>query len=133
LSRPGNELVVELRGQVVLVGLVGEHDVATAEETLDLLRGLAAVGSGGVVVDVTETVFLDLSAARMLLRLERELRAVGRRLVIAGGQQAIVRIVLTLSGAARRLDCVAAIEDAVSLAHTPSSHWTKARVRRRFR
>jgi anti-anti-sigma factor len=115
------ELVVELHGEVVLVGLVGEHDVATAEDTLDLLRGLAATGSSGVVVDVTETEFLDLAAVGMLLRLEQELRAVGRRLVIAGGQQAIVRRVLKLSGAARRLDCVAALDDAVCLARERGS------------
>lgn len=110
------QLVVELRGELVLVGLVGEHDIATCEETLELLRGLTALGSGGVVIDVTETEFLDLSAVRTLLTLDRELRAAGRRLVIAGGQRSSVRLVLELSGAVRKLACVAALEDAVSLA-----------------
>ena len=46
---------------VAVVSLLGEHDIATADDVRNALASLLHTGAG-VVVDLTETTFVDCSS-----------------------------------------------------------------------
>jgi len=68
---------------IFVVSLAGEHDLYTAPKVQEALRGVIAAGAGTIVVDLTETTFLDSTMLHALLRARNELRDGGRLLLVA--------------------------------------------------
>jgi anti-sigma B factor antagonist len=69
-SRHGKTIVADLAGDRWLVSLEGDHDVSTAEDLRDKLRAIFRAGTT-VVIDLTETTFLDSSTLGVLVDADR--------------------------------------------------------------
>jgi anti-sigma B factor antagonist len=75
----------------VVLSVAGELDLATApllQEELE--RAMSAAEA--VVIDLSGLGFIDSSGLRILVRAERELRALGRQLVLVRGSRAVDRV-----------------------------------------
>jgi anti-anti-sigma factor len=81
MSVPAGQLEIGRVEDVAVVRLLGEHDLAsTAALRASLLRLIEE--DYGVVVDCTETEFMDVAVLRILLEAEDVLRGRGRRLAV---------------------------------------------------
>lgn len=83
---------------------VGELDVSSASQLVDLARSVAAEGDGGaVIIDLRGVTFMDSTGLRGLLFAEEACREAGRAFsVVRGGPQ--VERLLKVTRAAERLD-----------------------------
>ena len=81
MSVPAGRLEVERVEDVAVVRLLGEHDLASTAALRDSLLTLIEQGFG-VVVDCTETEFIDVAVLRKLLEADEALRARGCRLAV---------------------------------------------------
>lgn len=89
----------ETLGDVTVVSLVGEHDLTTVDTLQARLQALAGAGStGGLVVSVSETKFLDSSIVHALFSADEQLRRRDRRLVLHFATASIVKRVIEVSG-----------------------------------
>jgi anti-anti-sigma factor len=106
--RPAFEL--EYVDDVAVLRLLGEHDLANVHEIRERL-GLLADGGFPVVVDVSETEFMDVAVVRALLDGGETLRARGRALVVYNGTPCLVQRLLEVAGSG--LDCVGDRQSAI--------------------
>jgi anti-anti-sigma factor len=105
---------VQHGADVAIVRLLGKHDMASMPELEQHLRETRSAEN--VVVDLTETEFIDSSTIRALLRAhgDRAQRNQGFSLLLA--TRYAVRRVLELSGALDRLPHAPTRDEAVELA-----------------
>lgn len=81
-----------LAGGQPVVSVTGELDLVTAPALEDALLGLPDDGAGAVVVDLARCSFIDLRGLRVLLSARKQLERSGRRLVLACGNPALLRV-----------------------------------------
>jgi anti-anti-sigma factor len=81
----------------VVLELTGELDLAVSSQLRELVDQATAEGPARVVLDVTEVAFMDSSVLREFLRGQREVAEAGGRLVVAGAQPTVRRL-LELTG-----------------------------------
>jgi anti-anti-sigma factor len=81
----------------VVLELAGELDLAVGPRLRSLVDEAAAERPQLMVIDVTEVAFMDSSVLREFLRAHREVVAGGGRLVVAGAQPTVRRL-LELTG-----------------------------------
>lgn len=91
-------LIGDVARGVAVVSLLGEHDMATANDVRNTLVTLLHTGAG-VVVDLTETTFVDCSIMHVLDESQRFPSQDGARLSIQLAERPIVRRVFELLGA----------------------------------
>jgi anti-sigma B factor antagonist len=82
-ERDGSTIVEGIRtersdGDIFVVSLAGEHDLYTAPKVQKALCSVIAGGAKTIVVDLTETTFLDSTMLHVLLKARNELRDGGR-------------------------------------------------------
>lgn len=108
---PKIERVPAPAGAALLV-LAGELDLATAGRFRDLAD--AAIGDGvqKLVLDMSETTFLDSTMLRELLRTNTALQGQGGKVVLVGAQAAVERL-LELTGTAELFGQAATRADAL--------------------
>ncbi len=104
---------IEQHGDVAVLRLLGEHDLATVAELREQLDAHAARGEG-IVVSLTETAFIDSSVVNTLFHADTQLREQGRRLSLHVATASIVRRVLDLTGLCDALPCSASFADALT-------------------
>jgi anti-anti-sigma factor len=109
------EIVVGYRDAVVVLSLVGEHDMTTASELRTQIGEHADQGRG-VVVSVAETEFVDSAIIHSLYQGDSRLLAKGRRLVLHLGGEPVVDRVLDLAGILDELIWSVSLDDAVTFA-----------------
>jgi anti-anti-sigma factor len=100
---------------VAVVALVGDHDMATADEILSTVQAHAALGRG-VVVALTAAEFIDSHVIRVLYLADAEMVKRERRLVIESGPGSKVERVVQIAGIRSQLVCANTLEEAVGLA-----------------
>ena len=105
----------ERRGEVVVLRLCGEHDVASASSLAEALTDGAWDGSG-VVVSLVKTQFIDSSVINVLIRADAQLRERGKRLVLHVATESVVRRVLDLTQLSSNLPTTGSLEEALVLA-----------------
>lgn len=105
----------EAHGDVTVVSLVGEHDIATAA-ALRTQLGLSVELGGGVVVSLMQTEFCDSTVMNTLFLADAQLRERDRQLVLHVATASIVRRVLDVSGLADAVSCTGSLEEAIVLA-----------------
>ena len=71
---------------IFVVSLAGEHDLYTAPKVQEALRDVIAAGARTIVVDLTETTFLDSTMLHALLSARNELRDGGRLLLVTNDE-----------------------------------------------
>jgi anti-sigma B factor antagonist len=69
-SELGQTVITDLPGDRWLVSLEGEHDLSTAQDLGDKLRGIFSTGTT-VVIDLTAATFIDSSALGVLIKADR--------------------------------------------------------------
>jgi len=113
----GPEVELDYVDDVAVLRLLGEHDLANAREITERL-GLLADDGFAVVVDVSETEFMDVAVLRALLEGGVTLRARGRALVVHTGTPCLVQRLLDVAGS--DLDCVDDRQNAITRARQRS-------------
>jgi len=109
----GGHITVDDQDSVAVVTLVGEHDLSTAP---DVGRALRQPRSAGLVVDLSQTTFLDSSILGVLLTAARDAvqRQVSFAIVIPDDPDSAPRRIFDLTGLITALpvqtDLAAAIE-----------------------
>jgi anti-anti-sigma factor len=116
-GRPGarGEVVVGYHDGVVVLTLVGEHDLATANQLVAKITHHASSGHPVVVV-LSEVEFIDSAIVTALFNGERQMLAFGRRLVIQNNAESPVTRLLEISGLRTKLVCTDSFRDAVRFA-----------------
>lgn len=76
----------------VVCALGGEFDMGSADVLSDALDRAVAVGEPRLVVDLTDTVFMDSSALNLLLEARTRLAAEGRWLMTRNAQRPVARL-----------------------------------------
>ncbi len=94
-----------------VVAVSGEVDLFTAPEFKQRVMAPIATGVDHVIVDLTETTFVDSSSLGILIGAHRRLKSRGGRLVVACDGEAIVKT-LRITG----LDSVFGLVDSVEAA-----------------
>jgi anti-sigma B factor antagonist len=87
---------------IFVVSLAGEHDLYTAPKLQEEFRSVIAAGARAIVVDLTETSFLDSTMLHVLLSARSELRDGGRLLLVTN--DATVKRVFEIAGIDRFFD-----------------------------
>jgi anti-anti-sigma factor len=86
------------KGAVFLVGIRGEVDMSNAQQVGDEMRDAIPNHAEGVVLDLTQTSYLDSRGISLLFQMARRLNMRGQRLAIAVPEDAPIRSVLSLTG-----------------------------------
>ena len=112
--QPGT-IETERRGGIVVLGLRGEHDIASTSRLANALIDHAWEGSG-VVVSLMETQFIDSSVINVLFHADAQLQERGRRLVLHVATESVVRRVLEITQLNSKLPTTGSLEEALVLA-----------------
>jgi len=97
-----------------VVALTGDHDLSTVP---DLQTALADAADCDVIVDLTDTTFIDSAVLGTLLASHRDATAAGRRwsLVVGDGSGAAVQRILELTGLGSVMAVYATREEALQI------------------
>jgi anti-anti-sigma factor len=112
------QVQIERVDDVAVVTLLGEHDLASTPELQASLLPLIAEDLG-VVVDCTETAFIDIATLRSLLEADDALRGRGRRLAVLLATACPVERLFEMAGADRWLTIATERSAAIRLAGSP--------------
>jgi len=100
---------------VVVLQLVGDHDMATAPD-LEAHFAVAVAEGAGIIVDLVDTTFVDSTVIRTLFRCHEELEQQGKRLVLQVRLHSPLVRVLEISTLGDTVPCVPIREEAVRIA-----------------
>ena len=91
-----------------VVSVAGEIDLFTAPEFKQRMSQLIDAGRSRLVVDLTETTFIDSSSLGVLIGAHRRLKSRGGQLVVASSTEAIVKTfrITGLDGVFKLVDSV---------------------------
>lgn len=96
-----------------VITLPHELVVATRQSVRFDVREALAAGARAIVLDASQTAYIDSSGIGMLLGVTAEVRAVGGRLLVAGISDDAVRDVLRLTSADTRLHLAPSVAEAL--------------------
>jgi anti-anti-sigma factor len=91
-SAPGLLLSVSTEGSATVIVLRGEADSATVPTLMDVLVSVIAERPGDVVVDLSQTDFIDSASVRALARAGQFLAERDRRLTIRSPSRLAIRV-----------------------------------------
>ena len=120
IGAPGTSVKTEVHGDVTVVALVGDHDVASITEVRAQLDAVAASGSG-LVVSLMETTFFDSSVVHALFDANGKLIERDRQLVLHVATAPIVSRVLEVSGLHKAVPSTGSLREAIELARRPTA------------
>ena len=100
---------------VAAVKLLGEHDMSTRGDLYEVLNPLLAQGQR-VIVDLSDTEFIDSSVLHALVSSDQQARNNGHHLTLQLNTEAIVKRVLEIGGLLEHLPCGTTREQAMELA-----------------
>ena len=113
--------VASLTPELALVSVSGELDLHTSECLEARIEEAGAVGTGAVVVDLSETSFIDSTALSVLVRETKRLEGRGQVLAVVTNDPRTRRVV-EVTGLGRSLHTYATLQDALNvLMSQPSS------------
>jgi anti-anti-sigma factor len=112
-------LDIRTEDDVVVARLTGEIDLANARPIGSLITGSITNDVKGVVLDLTDTTYLDSSGVHLVFDLHERLRARQQRLVLALPAASRIRRVLDLVNVEAVLPVVADVDEAKSTARAP--------------
>jgi anti-anti-sigma factor len=110
----GREVQLEHDGDVVIAHVSGEIDLATAPVIGDQLSDAVPNQALGLVIDLTETSYLDSSGISLIFDLAERLRRRQQQLRLVVPEGAPMRRVLRIVDAAGSIPVLATVEDATS-------------------
>lgn len=122
---PDEQRAVQWRGQVAVVPLPGEIDIANADAVRDRLLVTLGEGPAVLIADMSTTTFCDSAGVRALVQVSQQTRAAGVGLRLAITARGIMRV-LTISGA----DSLMEVYDSVTAAAGAPAPATPEQARR---
>jgi anti-anti-sigma factor len=81
----------------IVIGVVGEIDLATAPEVAGAVSEALATGTPEIVVDLSQVSFLDSSGIRALVESHHAANEAGARLSVRGAQSWVAKV-LNITG-----------------------------------
>ena len=105
--------VLQPRPGMAVVEVLGEHDLAIRNQTAELF-GRLVVENDVVVIDVSETLFIDSSFLNNLVKAQRVAREHEHTLLLLVGTEPIVRRMLEISNLLPHFDHVSSREEALA-------------------
>jgi anti-sigma B factor antagonist len=116
---PNPIVLDQTAGDVVVVVVVGEHDIYTAPTLRERLKEALGRG-GGIVVDLTAATFVDSSVLGALLDARRRALAAGQGYVVCVGEtvEPGVHRILDITGLMPVLPVLRRREEAIEAART---------------
>ena len=112
---PTELTVLYPRPGTVVVEVLGEHDLATAEETAELFARLVR-DHKLVVVDLSETQFIDSSFLKNLKNAQQSANQLGHTVLLQVNTEPIVKRMLEISGFLTHFDHVSTRDEALAWA-----------------
>ena len=117
----GDALDITSEDTIVVARLRGEIDLANAKPIGSLVAGAVTNDATGVVLDLTDTTYLDSSGVHLVFDLNERLVARQQRLVLAIPAESRIRRVLELVNVESVVPVVTEVEEAKALAReTPA-------------
>lgn len=99
---------------ITVVGLVGEHDLATKDEIAEAIE--RALGAGdAVAVDLSSAEFIDSSTLHVLVSTSRRAAESGRGFALVIGSNEAIQQVFELTGLVSRFEIAPSVEDAIDV------------------
>ncbi len=113
--------VVRQDGGACVVALTGEHDLSSAPGLTETLA--QASSAPALVIDLSETAFIDSAVLGVLIASHRETVAAGKRwaLVVGSGSGAAVRRILELTGLDSVMPVYGGLSDALASCYPSQS------------
>jgi anti-anti-sigma factor len=105
---------VEVHARAPVVRVRGEVDLSNAEHVRAEIIASVPAGAHGLVLDLTETTYLDSSGIRLLFDLAERLQTRRLRLALVVTEAALVRRVLVLTKLDEAVPLLPDIETALS-------------------
>lgn len=121
MSGPLAQLGFEAIGDVVVGRVEGEIESANANDLRDALAGRLTNASAGLVLDLSETTYLDSAGIELLFDLARRLRTHRQRLRLVVPEGAPMRRVLELCDIERVAPVDGTLEAALHGLHEPAA------------
>jgi anti-sigma B factor antagonist len=111
---PGPEISISPSGDgdVVVARIAGEVDLASASMIGDELAGAVSNHALGLVIDLTETTYLDSSGVSLIFDLAERLRRRQQQLRLVVPDDAPLRRVLRIVDAAATVPVLASVDEA---------------------
>lgn len=106
-------VVASLTRELAVVSVSGELDLHTAPRVRTGIEEAGAVGADTVIVDLSETSFIDSAALGVLVQETKRLEGRGHSLVLVTSDPRTMRVV-ELSGLSGVLRTYATLQDAIS-------------------
>ena len=106
-------VVASLTRELAVVSVSGELDLYTAPRVRTGIEEAGAVGADRVIVDLSETSFIDSAALGLLVQETKRLEGCGHSLVLVTSDPRTRRVV-ELSGLNQVLRTYATLQDAIS-------------------
>jgi anti-sigma B factor antagonist len=106
-------VVASLTRELAVVSVSGELDLYTAPRVRTGIEEAGAVGADMVIVDLSETSFIDSAALGVLVQETKRLESRGHSLVLVTSDPRTMRVV-ELSGLSGVLRTYATLQDAIS-------------------
>jgi anti-sigma B factor antagonist len=106
-------VVASLTRELAVVSVSGELDLYTAPRVRTGIEEAGAVGADTVIVDLSETSFIDSAALGVLVQETKRLEGRGHSLVLVTSDPRTMRVV-ELSGLSGVLRTYATLQDAIS-------------------
>ncbi len=110
----------EQHGDLIVVSVAGELDLATAPQLADQLTDLLDKGRNRLVFDLSGLSFCDSTGLSVFVRARNSCDETGGLVRLAAPQRAVRRI-LEVSGLVEVLPTYASVADAVAVDSTPTS------------
>jgi anti-anti-sigma factor len=112
----GEALDIRTEGAVVIARLIGEIDLANARGIGSLVAGAVTNEAAGVVLDMSDTTYLDSSGVHLVFDLNERLTGRQQRLVLVVPEESRIRRVLDLVNVAAVVPTLANVEEAKAAA-----------------
>ena len=94
---PLEEMAYELRGDVVLARVAGEVDLSNAASVKDRLLGWVPNTASSLVLDLSETDYLDSTGVRLIFELAQRLGDRGQKLELVVPDNSVISRLLVLT------------------------------------
>jgi len=113
---PIGTVELEERGPTMVARIVGELDLSNVDETESAIALSVTPDMDGLVLDLTETTFLDSTGVRMIFELASRLRARRHQLRLVADATTLVHRVLVLSQLDALVPVDTSLDDALKAA-----------------
>ena|SRR5688572_17539241 len=108
------QVALEQIGDAVVAHVAGEVDLSNAHAVTERLLAAVPNTASALVLDMSDTSYLDSSGVRMIFELAQRLRHRGQALTLVVPESAIIRRVLVMTEVERVVPLSTSVEAAIS-------------------